>query len=123
MFKLCYDFLNYAFYSPDSLCKSKTKKEKNKKKGKEKVVPKALLTCRFFICRTDEESNFVNPDVGCSPEMPVLSLLCNQQVHPQQPSTADSFEAVHSALPPSFTDLLTGTDTEKGAICKLQTYI
>ncbi|RWR85057.1 protein POOR HOMOLOGOUS SYNAPSIS 1 [Cinnamomum micranthum f. kanehirae] len=63
--------------------------------------------------RTDEESNFVNPDVGCSPEMPVLSLLCNQHVHPQQPSTADSFEAVHSALPPSFTDLLTGTDTEK----------
>eukprot|EP00268_Persea_americana_P012650 TRINITY_DN15397_c1_g1_i2.p1 TRINITY_DN15397_c1_g1~~TRINITY_DN15397_c1_g1_i2.p1 ORF type:complete len:264 (-),score=42.03 TRINITY_DN15397_c1_g1_i2:213-1004(-) len=73
--------------------------------------------------RTDEESNFVNPDVDCSPEMPVLSLLCNQHLHPQQLSTADSFEAVHSALPPSFTDLLTGIDTEKGAICKLQTYI
>eukprot|EP00268_Persea_americana_P012651 TRINITY_DN15397_c1_g1_i5.p1 TRINITY_DN15397_c1_g1~~TRINITY_DN15397_c1_g1_i5.p1 ORF type:complete len:323 (-),score=53.50 TRINITY_DN15397_c1_g1_i5:498-1466(-) len=63
--------------------------------------------------RTDEESNFVNPDVDCSPEMPVLSLLCNQHLHPQQLSTADSFEAVHSALPPSFTDLLTGIDTEK----------
>ncbi|XXG73085.1 hypothetical protein AAC387_Pa07g2063 [Persea americana] len=63
--------------------------------------------------RTDEESNFVNPDVDFSPEMPVLSLLCNQHLHPQQLSTADSFEAVHSALPPSFTDLLTGIDTEK----------
>lgn len=97
--------------------------QKKKEEKKKKVVPKALLTCRFFICRTDKESNFVNPDVDCSPEMPVLSLLCNQHLHPQQLSTADSFEAVHSALPPSFTDLLTGIDTEKGAICNLQTYI
>lgn len=105
------------------VCAKEKKGKKTKRKRTEKVVPKALLTCIFFICRTDEESNFVNPDVGCSPEMPVLSLLCNQHVHPQQPSTADSLEAVPSALPPSFTDLLTGIDTEKGAICKLQIYI
>lgn len=113
VFKLHYYFLQLCLRYPNIVCA-----KKKKKKG----YLKHWSHVDFLICRTDEESNFANPDVDCSPEMPLLNFLDEQHVHTQQPSITNNVEPEHSVLPPSFTDLLTGNsiDIEKGAICKLQ---
>ncbi|XP_058091926.1 protein POOR HOMOLOGOUS SYNAPSIS 1-like isoform X2 [Magnolia sinica] len=62
--------------------------------------------------RTDEESSFVKPDVSYHTEMPVSRVDSEQLECSQQPLLDNNFGTVFSALPPSFTELLTGCLTE-----------
>lgn len=79
--------------------------------GCENLTPTDYSASNALPYRTDENSNFTNPDVDYHPEMPIMNFQGERHASPQQSLTISDSD-IFSALPPAFTALLADSEKE-----------